>query len=134
MLLLKRGSEYRKLQSPLASIFFSSIPPPPNLPCGSDIHEKKLVARKNMVHILGQILLEDHIKSAFSTDILLMLPRTNVRACEKMNAFFVLRHDKAIEKLGFICVADRHPMKSILTFISVSIIVSVDASLREIPR
>ena len=45
-------------------------------------------------------------------------------------------HHKAIEKIGFICVADRRrrPMKSILTFISASIIVSVDASLREIPH
>ena len=51
--------------------------------------------------------------------------------------FFVPResHHKAIEKIGFICVADRRrPMKSILTFISASIIVSVDASLREIPH
>ena len=43
-------------------------------------------------------------------------------------------HHKAIEKIGFIWVADRRPMKSILTFISASIIVSVDASLREIPH
>ena len=47
MLLLKRGSEYRKLQqSPLASIFFSSIPPTPmrsssSFRCGNDIPTEK---------------------------------------------------------------------------------------------
>ena len=97
MLLLKRGSEYRKLQSPLASIFFSSIPPPPNLRCGSDIHEIRLVARKNMVHFLGQILLEDHIKCAFS---IVKLPRTNVRACEKMNAFLYYGLTKPLRNWG----------------------------------
>ena len=58
MLLLKRGSEYRKLQpSPLASIFFSSIPPTPmrsssSFRCGNDIHTEKTCCHEKIEVIM----------------------------------------------------------------------------------